>query len=246
MGSNDNQNNDDKNGQDDNKVVEFKVRPKTPPKQPAPQQPPSNNEQLINLPPFTKYMVAAMLGIFIITNYLLNEDQQLWTMVHLGFMPGRFTGTALFEPLALITPFTSMLLHGGWLHIGMNAVMLLAFGTGVERWLGGKKMIAFFVACALFGVAAHFVFNFHSIIPMIGASGGISGLFAAALVMLNKSNRGMTGRFGLIPIIAIWIAISVIFGFVDSPGVDSGDIAWAAHVGGFLGGFAVLKLMKIL
>ncbi len=241
MNSDDNKN-DDKN---DN-IVSFKIPRK---KQgidngdfkPAP-------EPLINMPPYTKYLLGILIGIHLVVTFLLTSDQTQWMFINLGFIPGRFTGAALFEPLSLMTPLTNMFLHGGWLHLGMNSIMLLAFGSGIEKWMGGKKMIAFFISCGLFGVALHFALNFHAITPVIGASGGISGLFAAALVMLNQTRNGMTGRFGLWPIIIIWVAISVIFGFVDTPqiGVGKGEIAWAAHVGGFLGGFAVLKLMHIL
>ncbi len=208
----------------------------------------TNTEPLINMPPFTKYLLTFLIATHLIVVFLLNDTQAYWVFTNLGFIAGRFTGTALFDPLALLTPITSMFLHGGWLHLGMNAIMLLAFGSGIEKWMGGKKMIAFFITCGLFGIALHFALNLHATTPVIGASGGISGLFAAALIMLNQTRNGMTGRFGLWPIIIIWVAISIIFGFVDTPqmGIGKGDIAWAAHVGGFLGGFAVLKMMRII
>ena len=241
--------NDNKNKNDDNNVVDFK----TPRKKITNTHTPSEktatpSEPLINMPPFTKYLLLALVGIHLIVTFILSDEQRQWVISHLGFIPGRFTGEADFEALALLTPFTSMFLHGGWIHLAMNAVMLLAFGSGIERWMSGKKMIAFFIACGLLGTACHFALNIHSINPVIGASAGISGLFAAALVMLNKNTVGMTGKFGLWPIAIFWVAISVVFGFVDNPqmGVESGEIAWAAHVGGFLGGFLVLKMMKIL
>ena len=256
MGSNDNKNKDDKKSN----VVSFKTPRKKqrmkyqdhPNVDDGPVTPSASTssqvEPLINMPPFTKYLLLSLLAVHIIVNFVLNDEQMQWVIFNLGLIPGRFTGAAEFESLALLTPFTSMFLHGGWLHIGMNAVMLLAFGSGIERWMGGRKMIAFFIACGLLGTALHFSLNYHSINPLIGASGGISGLFAAALVMLNKNNTGMTGRFGLWPIAILWVAISVIFGFVDTPqmGIGAGEIAWAAHVGGFIGGFAVLKMMKLI
>ena len=175
--------------------------------------------------------------------YLLSDNQTNWAFTHLGFIPGRFTGFAIFEPLALLTPLTHMFFHGGWLHIAMNTVMLLAFGSGVERWIGGKKMIIFFLLSGLCGAALHLVLNYNSFMPVIGASGGLSGLFALALIMINRQNGGITGKYGIWPIVGIWVGISVLFGFIGSP--DGSEIAWAAHVGGFLGGFALIKLMKI-
>ncbi len=252
--------NDNKNDDDDNIVpFEKKMRKKQVRQQEEPRlssmhhnSHSSNNtisEPLINMPPYTKYLLGALILTHLIVTFVLNEEQFRWILINLGFIPGRFSGEALFEPMALITPFTNIFFHGGWLHLGMNTIMLLAFGSGIEKWLGGKKMIAFFVICGLFGVAFHFLLNMNSINPVIGASGGISGLFAAALVMLNQQSGGhMAGRFGLWPIIIIWVGVSVLFGFIDSPqmGIAKGEIAWAAHVGGFLGGFITLKAMKLV
>ena len=203
-------------------------------------------EQLINLPPVTKYMLGLFIVIFIGVNVLAPKDVMEWILLHFGFTPGAFTGRLVFEPIYLITPLTHMFLHGSWLHIGMNGVMLMAFGAGIERWVGGRRMVIFFILCGLCGALAHFALNPFSIYPVIGASGGLSGFFAAALIMINK-NRAMAGpigagRYGLWPFIILWIAISVLFGMMGGP--DGSPVAWAAHVGGFVGGFAVAKLMR--
>lgn len=221
-------------------VVQLKVpRKNLGQKKPNKPKPQNNKEPLINLPITTKYLLGIIVGIFLGTNYLLSPDQQEWVVWHLGFVPGRFTGTAAFEPLALLTPITHMFLHGGWLHIIMNAIMLLAFGSGIEKWIGGKNMLILFFISGLFGVAAHFALNYSSIFPVVGASGGLSGLFAAALLMINKQ-QGSAQKIW--PFVLLWIGISVLFGFMGSP--DGGQIAWAAHVGGFLGGFAAMKIIK--
>ena len=238
-------NSDDPFGSDDNNggnVIEFKVPRKkaAQAENPKKDQEKESSEPLLNIPTYSKYMLGLFIGIHLIVFFGLSEQLRHSTFIHLGFIPGRFTGEALFEPLALLTPFSHMLLHGSWLHLAMNGVMLLAFGSGIERWLGGQKMLLLFVFSGLIGVAAHFTLNYSSIQPVVGASGGISGLFAAALIMINR----MQGGAGKIwPFILLWIGISVLFGFMGSP--DGGDVAWAAHIGGFLGGFAVLKWMKV-
>ena len=135
-----------------------------------------------------------------------------------------------------------MFLHGSWHHIAMNGFMLLAFGSGIERWLGSKRMLILFFGSGLFGVLAHYILNTSSEFPMIGASGGLSGFFAAAIVMLNRGQQEMGGRLGILPFALIWIGLSIGFGMMGGPGGSM--IAWAAHVGGFLGGFAVIKLMR--
>ncbi|MEM6812026.1 MAG: rhomboid family intramembrane serine protease [Pseudomonadota bacterium] len=202
-----------------------------------------NEPPIINLPPLTKYMLLVFASIFITTEFIVPTAYQEWAFMNLGFVPGRFTGNFPFNFLQFITPITHMMLHGSWLHLIMNSVMLLAFGSGIEKWLGSKNMLIIFVLSGLFGMGTHFVIYSSSIYPVVGASGGLSGLFAAALIMLQRQNMGMNGRYGIWPFIFLWIGISVIFGMMGGP--DGSTIAWAAHIGGFLGGFLALKLLKI-
>lgn len=198
---------------------------------------------VINLPPLTKYLIATLVLIHLGFS-LLDPSTRFWVTVHFGFVPGAYTGEIPFGISAIAGPFTYMLLHGGWLHVVMNAVMLAAFGAGVERWLGSRTMLIFMIACGLIAAAVHFVVQPTSTIPVVGASGAVSGMFAAAIVMLMKGGMLPVGRFGILPIVLLWIGISVLFGLMGGPGGES--IAWAAHIGGFLGGFAVLKLMRRL
>jgi membrane associated rhomboid family serine protease len=127
----------------------------------------------------------------------------------------------------------------------MNTVMLIAFGSGVEKWIGPKKFLTVFIGSALLGCALHFAVNFYSPYPVIGASGGISGLFAVALLMLNRVNGTTFGnkKYGMLPVIALWVAISLLFGLLGSP--DGAAISWESHIGGFLGGFLIAKIMKL-
>lgn len=199
-------------------------------------------EPMINMPPLTKYLIGLILLTHITVHYFLSPEQTDWVFMNLGFVPERFNETP-FSPLVLASLFTHTFLHGGWMHVSMNLLMLAAFGSGVEKWLGTKRLIVLFFASALFGVGAHYLLNANSEFPMIGASGGLSGLFAAAIIMLSRGQREMGGKFGILPFVLIWIGLSIAFGMMGGP--DGSIIAWAAHVGGFLGGFAVLKLIKI-
>lgn len=198
-------------------------------------------EPMFNMPPATKYMLGLFIGLHVILTFL--PDLQNWMILNFGFIPGRFTGQAPFTIYTLFTPITYMLLHGSWVHLGMNVLMLAAFGSGVERWLGAKRMIIFFILCGLCGIAVHFIIYMNELSPVVGASGGLSGMFAAALVMLNRERAGHGFKSNILPIALLWVGISVIFGVLGSP--DGSSIAWLAHIGGFLGGFLILKLMKI-
>lgn len=204
-----------------------------------------HKEPLINMPPMTKWGLLTLVLIHLVTAYALSPEMRYWTFMHFGFVPGRYTGMLEFGWQGLVGPFSYMLLHGGWLHLGINTVMLMAFGTGVEKWMGGRRMLGFFVTCGLIAVATHFIFNPGSLNPVVGASGGLSGLFAAVLIMLGRMReRSGMGRQSLLPFIILWIGIMILFGMMGGP--DGSNIAWAAHLGGFLGGFVVLRLMRII
>lgn len=198
-------------------------------------------EPMINMPDATKYL----LGIFIVIHLALTFLPALreWALLNLGFIPGEFTGKAPFTVYTLITPLTYMFIHGNWLHLAMNGFMMAAFGSGIERWLGAKRMVIFFVLCSLCGIALHFAVFPFSIHPVVGASGGLSGLFAAALVMLNRPYGPQDMKRRIMPFAILWIGISVVFGLLGGP--DGSSVAWVAHIGGFLGGFLVMKAMKI-
>ncbi len=199
-------------------------------------------EPMINLPHITKWLLGIILTIFLVTNVLLPAEYADLAISTFGFIPEAWH-TDGFNPLSLMTPFTHMFFHGGWMHVMMNLFMLAAFGSGVERWLGGKKALILFIVSGLFGVLAHYLLNTASPYPMIGASGGLSGLFAAALIMMSRGQREMGGRFGILPFVIIWIGLSIGFGMLGGP--DGSMVAWAAHVGGFIGGFIVLKAMRV-
>jgi len=200
-------------------------------------------EPLFSIPPATKYLLAILVSISLVLFLFFPPSLTNWIIWNLGFIPGRFVESVPYEWWTPATIITHMFLHGSWLHLIMNSVMLLAFGAGVEKWIGSKKMFFFFIICGIFGVAAHFVLNPYSVYPVVGASGALSGFFAAALIMINRGKEEMGGQYGLLPFIILWIGITIAFGMMGSP--DGSPVAWAAHIGGFLGGFAALKLLRI-
>lgn len=194
---------------------------------------------MFNLPPVTKYMMGSLILIHLVMQIVLSPVQQYEIIAHLGFVPAQYTGAAAFSLWSVISPFSYVLFHGGWTHLLINSVMLLAFGSGMERWIGGRPMVVFFILCSLVSALVHLAFNPFSEAPVVGASGGLSGMFAAVLLLLQQRGAGMTGRYGIWPFIILWIGISLLFGMMEAPG--GGTVAWAAHIGGFLAGFVLLK-----
>ncbi len=204
-----------------------------------------NTQPLINLPPVTKYFLGLIVAIHLIITFGLSDQTAASIYTTYGFIPAYWSGELPFKSITLITPLSHMLLHGSWLHITMNGLMLMAFGSGVERGVGAKNMIFIFIFSGLCGIGLQYALNPTSIHPIIGASGGISGLFAAAFVLISRTQKQMGAPSSSIwKFIAIWIGISVIFGLLGSP--DGNAVAWMAHLGGFFGGFAALKILKII
>ncbi len=196
-----------------------------------------------NIPPFTKYMVAVLIAIQIILSLIVSPETRVLMIEQFGFTPANFTGAGDFTLTTLLTPVTYLLIHGSWMHIGFNAIMGLALGTFVERMFSTPTIIKFFILCSIGGAALYLLINPFSTAPVIGASGSISGLFAAAIMMMVESGRmgalsGKLANKGPWPIIFIWAAIMTFIGVIG------GGIAWEAHLGGFLTGAILYRLMR--
>lgn len=204
-----------------------------------------NSAPFINLPPVTKYFLGLIVSIHLIITFALSDEVATNIYTTFGFIPAYWNSELPFKAITLITPLSHMLLHGSWLHLAMNGMMLMAFGSGVERGVGAKNMIFIFIFSGLCGIGLQYVLNPASIHPVIGASGGISGLFSAAFVLISRMQKQMgEAPSSIWKFVALWIAISVVFGFLGSP--DGNAVAWMAHLGGFFGGFAALKILKII
>lgn len=201
-------------------------------------QRPRHNPPAINLPPLTKLLLAAILLIYVAQGYL----SQI-TLYQLAFVPGRYTSDTFLSLSALFSPLSHMFLHAGLAHLMFNAATLCAFGAGVERALGARKMLVLFILSGFAGAATHFAFHPYETIPVIGASGGISGLFGAVLVMINSGQQGSFNKNGLTAAAALWIGMSLFFGVIGMPG-QSGAIAWSAHIGGFIAGILLFSSLS--
>ncbi len=193
------------------------------------------------IPPFTRGLVAAFLIVHFLLYFLLNSDQILQIFYTFGFVPGYFTGTVEPFPLyALLGPITHVFIHGSWMHLFFNSVMALALGMFFERMFGARVTAFFFFVCALAGAVLFFVFDPFSTHPLIGASGGISGLFGALIMTMARSGQmGTLAKRGPWPIIVFWLVFMVLMGLIGG-----GSLAWQAHIGGFLAGIGLLHLLQ--
>lgn len=196
-------------------------------------------EPVFNLPPVVQALSLINIAVFLFAFLFpaLLDDESLYA---LAFVPARYSGLQTPGFSAIFSPFTHMFLHAGWLHLSINVGMMVAFGAGLERRIGGKRLLLFYFAAGLCGALLHALVYPGSEAPMIGASGAISGLFGGVLMMLH-SRGGATDYKKLLPFAAVWIGISVLFGFTGMPGIDN-PIAWTAHIGGFIGGLALYRI----
>lgn len=164
-----------------------------------------------------------------------------------AFVPSRF----LANPAAdFLTLFTSMFMHAGWVHLGGNMLYLWIFGDNVEDRFGPAKFVVFYLLCGLGATFAQLAFSIGSNIPNLGASGAIAGVLGAYLVMFPQGRvRVLMGR-GIIPVpalivIGLWFVLQLFSG-IDSIAntADTGGVAYMAHIGGFVAGFALTYLLR--
>ena len=157
-------------------------------------------------------------------------------------------------PINILTPLTSMFLHGGWMHIIGNSLFFWVFGNNIEDSMGPWRFLAFYLICGLIAAATHIAFNASSPVPTVGASGAISGIMGAYLLLYPKVRIRMFFFFiiffKVIPIPAwlvllYWFGLQLLAGLPElsqmSPDVSGGVAVWA-HVGGFIAGLILIKL----
>jgi membrane associated rhomboid family serine protease len=150
--------------------------------------------------------------------------------------------------------FTSMFLHGGWLHIGGNMLYLWIFGDNIEDRLGHFTFLLFYVACGLAAALAQIYINPTSKIPMVGASGAVAGVLGGYLVLFPHARV-----LALIPILfffqivevpalvflLFWFLMQFLSGAIAVTAAlsEGGGVAWWAHIGGFVSGIALAFLL---
>ncbi len=215
-------------------------------------------EPIFNVPAGVVGALGAVVAVHIARTLLPSDldADLLWT---LAFVPARYAAGGQEIPggdFAGVTSFVSyMLVHGDAMHLIVNSVWMLAFGSAIAKRVGSSRFLLFSLACGVAGALVHLVLYFGDVRPVVGASAAISGQMAAAMrfilarrghisystesiVAIPLSPIGETLRNPrILMIVAIWSAVNLIFGlgYLTLDGGDAG-IAWEAHIGGFLFG----------
>lgn len=189
------------------------------------------------IPPFTRAIVALLLLIHIGVSLLLNDSETLRLYYNFGFTPAAFTTGQAWSPFFWVSPVTSLFIHGGWMHIAFNGIMMAVMGVLFEKMMGTRKTILYFFMFGLFGNLFYLALSPFSTVPVIGASGAISGLFAFSFLTIQTGRiPGMYSRLSsrnAAQFIVIWLLIIVGFGLL------SPNTAWQSHLGGFLSGIGL-------
>ena len=176
---------------------------------------------------------------------------------HYGAIPAVVTGQAGLPPELASLPgyaslVTSMFLHGGWMHLIGNMLYLWIFGNNVEDAMGHGRFVAFYLLSGVLAAYAHIVTDPSSTIPMVGASGAISGILGAYILLFPHAQvlvlipLGMFTRMMHVPawiVLGLWFGMQVLSGGM-SLGREGGGVAFFAHIGGFVVGMVLIVFFK--
>lgn len=199
------------------------------------------------IPVVTILLILACMGVYLWQLSLPPQARQA-AITLLGFMPGVLFGYATIEGGGWVSPmgsiFTAMFLHGGFLHLAANMIFLWIFGDNVEDRVGRGRFVAFYLICGAIAALSQALPDTRSTMPMIGASGAVSGVLGAYVVLYPKANVliAMPTRLVRVPAIVmlvLWFAGQLASSLLTAPG--AGSVAFTAHVGGFLGGAVLIR-----
>jgi membrane associated rhomboid family serine protease len=210
-------------------------------------------------------MIVCVLA-YIFQHWLLTDDGATRIAYAFGVVPAVLTGHEALPPELYVIPawgsvITSMFMHGGFWHLAGNMLYLWVFGNNIEDAMGHGRFVAFYLLCGVAAVFAQVLPNPGSIIPMVGASGAISGVLGAYMLLFPRARvlLGLPlgfvilqlGRFPAIWVLAAWFLMQLLMGAINSwmaaeraVAESQGGIAFGAHIGGFIAGLLLVALFK--
>ena len=217
-------------------------------------------------------IIGITVGVWLLVQGAGSPQAVAASVCNLGLVPGELThraqvglalpmGQGLYcvvdqEPVNIFTPVISMFLHGGWGHLLGNMLFLWVFGDNIEDSMGPGRYLTFYLLCGVIAALAHVLVSPASPVPTVGASGAISGVMGAYLLLYPRVRVKMLFIFiiffKVIPIPAWlvliwWFFVQVMAGLPQlssvRPDVSSGVAVWA-HVGGFVAGIVLIRLFE--
>jgi membrane associated rhomboid family serine protease len=217
----------------------------------------SIRQPLLNAPPIVLWLIAGLIACHAIRIWLPGGLPDA-ILDRFGFVPARYAqwlANGLMPggwPELVIPPFSYMLLHANYTHVGINSLWLLVFGPAVARWLGTRRFLGFFVFCGVVAALVHMTVYWGSAATVIGASGAISGLMGAGMRILYGQAYELPD--GLAPVLSrpivmfslVWTGVNIVSGVLRI-GVtgDVALVAWVAHLGGYFAGLLTIAMFHL-
>jgi len=219
---------------------------------------PLKDENPAERPPIVTVSVIALCTLAFLWEVMSGQQGMAKIVYQYGLIPSNLLGLEdqfgrnSVQGGGAVTLLTSMFLHGGWMHLIGNMWFLWIFGNNIEDELGHVRFIIFYLVCGLAAAGLQMALNPSSNIPMVGASGAISGVLGAYILLYPRVRvltlvfLGFfitTARIAAGWFLGIWFGIQALYAFASGPG-DGGGVAFWAHVGGFLAGMGLIMVLK--
>jgi membrane associated rhomboid family serine protease len=217
---------------------------------------PISDDNPRQITPFVTWSLIAANVLVFFWQASLGETAGHAAVLEYGMIPARVFGDAALHPdLVSIPPWstvlTSMFMHGGWLHLGLNMLFLWIFGDNVEESMGHGRYLVFYLACGVAAALTQGLINPSSAIPMVGASGAISGVLGAYMLLHPQATVRVLLILGVmvtithvpaIIVLGLWFLTQI--GSAAISPTDQGGVAFFAHIGGFVAGMLLVPLFK--
>jgi membrane associated rhomboid family serine protease len=230
-----------------------------------------SSEPIFNIPAVVVAALAVFAGIHAFRSLVLDAGQDLELLILFAFIPARYDTALLLEGAlpggvgAQVWTFVSYaLIHADIMHLGINSLWFVPFGSAVARRFGTARFLLFFAATAAAGAGAHLITHLGEVFPVIGASAAVSGMMAAAIrfafqphgpIALWQQKDDRAYHIRALPLLSalrdprifvflvVWFGLNLLFGLGSLPLVGAGQsVAWEAHIGGFLAGLLLFSL----
>ena len=208
----------------------------------------------------TPYVTFVLIGLNLVGFFMElqtpSAEAQRKLIMSMGAIPVRFFYETRVPDYFLppwMTIFTCLFLHAGWLHLGSNMLYLWIFGNNIEEYLGHARFAVFYLLSGIVATWGHMLLNQSSQIPLIGASGAIAGVLGAYLVLYPRHQVLclfflfffiQMVKLPALWVLGFWFVIQLFQGTLSLGGTGSDSVAWFAHVGGFLAGFLLIRMVR--
>jgi membrane associated rhomboid family serine protease len=217
---------------------------------------PLKDDNPSRITPLVTYVLIGLCVLVFLWQVALGPEGGQRAVYSLGVIPAVLLGDAQLPPdLAIVGPwatvFTSMFMHGGWMHLIGNMLYLWIFGDNVEDSMGHVRFIIFYLLCGVAAVFAQALPEPTSQVPMIGASGAISGVLGGYLLLFPHARvlvaipLGFVMQMTRLPalwVLLLWFGLQLLSNVLQG-GAGAG-VAFRAHIGGFVAGMALVALFK--